>query len=157
MQRFWDKVIKKDSGCWEWIASTRNGGYGAFKINGKVIDSHRFSFTLTKGDIPQGLFVCHTCDNRKCVNPDHLFLGTPKENFYDAVNKNRIDIEKLAGNGFKKDSPSPSRKLTKHQVTEIRVKFDNRQIAKRQLAREYGVDEKAIRDLLSDKTYREVQ
>ena len=90
MERFFEKIEKTES-CWIWTAGLRGKtGYGAFKINGKVIDSHRVSYTIHKGDIPVGMYVCHTCDNRKCVNPDHLFLGTAKDNHQDAVDKGKV-------------------------------------------------------------------
>lgn len=92
MERFLNKVDKTD-GCWNWTASLRGKtGYGAFKINKKVIDAHRMSYLIHKGDIPSGMYVCHTCDNRTCVNPDHLFLGTAKDNWQDGFDKGRIKI-----------------------------------------------------------------
>jgi len=89
IERFMQKVIKGD-GCWLWTASLRGKtGYGAFKISGKVMDAHRLSYMIHKGEIPEGMLVCHTCDNRQCVNPAHLWLGSYRDNWMDAINKGR--------------------------------------------------------------------
>jgi len=89
--RFWRKVSKTDS-CWIWMAGVTSSGYGQFMV-GKSPSikayAHRFSWTLAHGPIPDGLFVCHRCDTPRCVRPDHLFLGTARENMHDALRKHR--------------------------------------------------------------------
>ena len=87
VDRFWSKVEKSDS-CWLWTGSTSKK-YGQITVDGKRIRAHRFSYTLQRGPIPSGLFVCHTCDVPHCVNPDHLFLGTNRDNLRDMTKKNR--------------------------------------------------------------------
>jgi len=91
-QRFWAKV-KKTSRCWIWTASKRAKGYGAFAYHrvGVMIQdrAHRYSWTIHNGRIPKGLCVLHRCDTPSCVNPDHLFLGTKKDNNADMCRKGR--------------------------------------------------------------------
>lgn len=90
IERFWNKVFISDfESCWNWQASKFKGGYGIFKFHGRKIGAHRFSLWLSTGVIPEKEYACHTCDNPPCVNPKHLFWGTPQDNNKDTVSKNR--------------------------------------------------------------------
>ncbi len=86
--RFWRKVEKTDT-CWLWRGSTFRQGYGQFKINGKNLQTHRVVYEWTFGPILPGFLVCHRCDVPLCVRPDHLFLGSVRDNVLDSVRKGR--------------------------------------------------------------------
>lgn len=77
------------NGCWNCQKATRSG-YGAIKINSKTLGAHRVSYELRFGKIPEGLFVCHKCDNKRCINPSHLFVGTAKDNMQDCKKKDDL-------------------------------------------------------------------
>jgi hypothetical protein len=88
--KFFSKVEKTDT-CWNWKAAiSKTTGYAVMKYNGKAREAHRLSYLYHFGDIEHGIDVCHKCDNRKCVNPDHLFLGTRKDNMQDCKTKGRL-------------------------------------------------------------------
>jgi len=90
--------IDKSGNCWLWtgtMGGKKENMYGVLKMNRKTFRSHRFSYEYYKGKIPEGMFVCHTCDNPPCVNPDHLFIGTQSDNMRDMLTKGRTPKAKL--------------------------------------------------------------
>lgn len=112
IDRFEAKIAKGD-GCWEWTASLAGKGYGQMKLpkQRKQEYSHRLAYMIYKGPIPDGMYICHTCDNPKCCNPDHLFLGTSSDNHIDMKQKNRhLNGEKNA-----------TAKLTEEDVVKIKA------------------------------------
>ena len=88
-ERFESKFIKDAGGCWLWTAGGAKDDYGRFRVDGRIIKSHRAAYEFYVGQIPPGLFVCHTCDIRRCVNPAHLWTGTQADNMSDKKNKGR--------------------------------------------------------------------
>lgn len=92
IERFHEKWEKSETAdCWEWTAAVMGRGYGFIKIPGtrKHVSAHRLSYLIHYGEIPEGMMVCHTCDNTRCVKPSHLFLGTCKDNLQDMKAKDR--------------------------------------------------------------------
>ncbi len=101
MERFWAKVDKAESGCWNWTASLRNGGYGQFRVGDVVNLAHRFYYEHVRGPVPVGLELDHLCRNRTCVNPDHLEPVTHTENMQRAT---RLQTHCRQGHEFRPDN-----------------------------------------------------
>lgn len=167
--RFWSKVDMSGS-CWVWIASCAKNGYGAFKMPGKVAYAHRISYELAYGTIPDGLLVCHTCDNKRCVRPEHLFLGTNADNMRDMAQKGRhyshTKPDRLPTGDRNGARTKPERhargerggkaKLTNTDVQAIRSEYDSGGISHAALARRFGVCETSIRNIINRKTWTHI-
>lgn len=144
--RFWARVaVRGADACWEWTATRDKDGYGKIRTGGggsPTVRSHRVSWELRHGPIPDGLWVLHRCDNPPCVNPAHLFLGTPKDNVQDSVRK----LRKAMG------ERGPRAKLTREKVLWARGAVCVGATIPA-LARLYGVSGNSLRFAVSGRTW----
>lgn len=152
MERFW-RFVDKDghAGCWYFICGRRNGaGHGKFQPGGKGssgVQAHRWLYAQINGPIPAGLVVMHSCDNMRCVNPDHLSLGTPKENTQDMIRKGRAVWVAPLGEENGKSV------LTEAQVCEIKASG----LTNAELARKLSVSPNTIRGVRTGRTWTHVK
>jgi hypothetical protein len=170
--RFWSKVdVGQPSECWEWRGARNSSGYGSFGVKRQIVSAHRVASALAGRD-PTKWHVCHTCDNRACVNPSHLFLGTHSDNMADKVEKGRQAkgatlsalVRQSAARGdnhpFRIDPSRAVRgeqsgmaKLTDDQVRAIRS--DRR--PSRHIAKDYGVGKSTINCVRSGAAWGHVE
>lgn len=148
--RFWKKVHISDSDkCWEWKGGKFTNGYGQFYDGQNKIGAHRFAYIDRFGEIINNLLVCHKCDNRSCVNPEHLFLGTHEENFADMDSKGRRRNADSRGEKNGRD------KLTQKDVVEIRQRHKTGETIAA-IARFFGRGETTIRHIIQEATWKNI-
>lgn len=146
-QRFESKVDRSGD-CHLWMGSKNPEGYGNFHANGKLDKAHRYAYRLANGDFDTALYVCHTCDNPSCVNPDHLFLGTQTKNMHDMMSKGRQHLTVGVQNG--------RAKLNDDAVRQIRTLHKSGDMTTRELAKEFGMGQTSIAEIVANKTWRHV-
>lgn len=141
IESFLNKIsINSDNGCWEWSGYVNVDGYGRISISAQMHLVHRVSYLFHKGDIGN-FYVLHTCDNPKCCNPDHLFLGTHEDNMADRARKKKSKL----GN-----------KLSKLEVKEIRNILLNGNTTQVRLAQQYRVSQSSISQISTHKAWRNI-
>lgn len=145
--------INEISGCWEWQGSTR-AGYGRLTIGSRkdgtrrIVMAHRLSYELNYGEIPENMEICHKCDNRCCINPEHLFVGTHQDNMDDRERKGRNVVPYGENNGM--------HKLTSEDVEKARLERMHLMTTYQALADKYGVSKKTIMNAIKGKTWKTV-
>jgi hypothetical protein len=148
-ETFFRNVNKTPSGCWLWAGCKTPDYYGRIRLNGRIGKAHRQAYVFTHGPIPNGLYVLHRCDMRACVNPEHLFLGTHRDNMLDMVNKGRSWLQRCP-------EESPTAKLSRERAREIASRYV-RGIAgnpgnRFELAAEYGISTDQLGRLVNGHT-----
>jgi hypothetical protein len=143
LEDVWKFIDKKEEDeCWLWTNATTGGGYGTIRINNKKYPTHRLVYELNYGKIPDGMHVCHKCDNPPCCNPSHLFLGTHKDNMLDKMKKCRQ--RRNSGNS----------KITEDDVREIRRLHGT--ITQKKLAEKFGIVQTTVSRIVFRERWKHV-
>ena len=161
VEKFWSLVRKTDR-CWLWCGWKGDRGYGRFVIDGVRYRSHRLAWWINGKEIPDGMLVCHRCDEPSCVKPDHLFVGTSKENTRDMVQKGRAHWQLRPSSRPPRNprSNGPRTNLSCRSVSlraarEIRTAHRDRGESLRSLASRMGIGRTAVWRIVHDQTYRD--
>ncbi len=141
-------IIDPESGCWNSIMCVDSKGYTQIWIKKRMYKMHRILFFIYNNYLDTELLICHTCDNKKCCNPDHLFIGTAKDNAQDCLNKGRWNDNKGSNHG--------NSKLTEKQVLEIKYQLKLGLLNQRQLAEIYSVHNTIISKIKNGKLWSHI-
>lgn len=143
---FVQKIKYQTTGCWEWTAALSDNGYGKLGLNdGSNYYAHRVAYELFFGEVPEDKIVCHHCDNRKCVRPDHLFLGTQQDNMDDMIEKGR------AAHGDR----HPMAKLSMEKAKQIRLLYSHGAITLEELGAMFSVSRRSIANIIHNRIWKE--
>jgi predicted XRE-type DNA-binding protein len=144
IERFEHQINKTEDGCWIWSGEIADHGGGILRIGGQTLSAYRLSYEIYIGEIIQNLCVCHSCDVRACVNPDHLWLGTHAENMADAAQKNRMHP----------GEKSAQSKLQNEQVIEIVNLYKTGSYSQEKLGNMFGVKHSIISGIITGKNWK---
>ncbi len=147
-------TVDPQSGCWEWGGSKSSTGYGLFWVNGRYEGAHRFAWAQARGPIPVGKFVCHHCDNRACVNPEHLFLGSAADNSADMVAKGRSPSGLTPAASRPRGSGHAMAKLDEISVQCLRAVHALNVFGRDQLAKWWGIAPSTVTSIAQRKIWR---
>lgn len=137
--------INEDTGCWEWQKGLFSTGYGQMSVKGRNRGAHVVAYEIFNGEIPEGMLVCHKCDNPICINPEHLFLGTNKDNMEDMVNKGRSAV---ANNGHVK--------MTEDQVRELLKMYKTGRYSRKELADYFLISINTVSSIINGVSWKHI-
>jgi hypothetical protein len=142
-ERFMERIIHEpNTGCWLWSGRLNNDGYGSgFRMKTFRTTAHRASFLIFKHEIPEGICVCHKCDTPACVNPDHLFLGTRKENMQDSIKKRRFVFNMITSKG----------RLSKEEAKQLCSMYSTGNFTQAEVSKEFGISQTAAWRYINNK------
>ena len=143
-----EKYVERipEAGCWLWIGSTNNRGYGKIYLDGKLQLAHRAAYNLFKGDIAAEMVICHICDVKCCVNPYHLYQGSQRDNVRDSKARGQMAVGARNGNA----------KLTADQIREIRSMSNTSNLTKSEIGKLFGIARITVQQITSGRRWPSV-
>ena len=158
-QRLWGTAVR-DGDCLIWRPDSPGYRYGMMRYNGELWGTHRLAYTLVNGPIPRGLYVCHKCDHKRCIEPNHLFLGTPADNAIDGHKKGRYPTgdkhpTRVHPECMRRGKEHPAAKLTERKVRNIRS-LSKSGISGKDLAAKYNVSTSQVNRIIHRNTWKHI-